>query len=205
MVTSPTHPRPHALWGRESPAAEPLAAPAAAVQALSLPALFEQHYASVARLLRRFGVSSTQLDDAAQEVFWVASRRLLDIVPGKESTFLYGVALRVALNEARKKRRAPVLFDIDELPNLVDVAPSPEEQLDQRQCRDLLDAVLERLPMELRTVFVLFELEGLPVAQIAELEEIPIGTASSRLRRARQEFAAVVKRLQAALISRGQR
>jgi RNA polymerase sigma-70 factor (ECF subfamily) len=167
--------------------------------------LFEQHYASVARLLRRFGVPETQVDDAAQEVFWVAARRLADILPGKETTFLYGVALRVALNEARRKRSSPPLLDIDEASNLVDGALSPEERLDLRQARVLLDSALERLPMELRTVFVLFELEGVPVPEIAELEAIPLGTASSRLRRARQEFAAIVKRIHASLSSRGPR
>lgn len=171
----------------------------------SLRLLFEQHYASVARLLRRFGVPETQVDDAAQEVFWVAARRLADILPGKETTFLYGVALRVALNEARRKRSSPPLLDIDEASSLIDGAPSPEERLDLRQARVLLDAALERLPMELRTVFVLFELEGVPVPEIAELEAIPLGTASSRLRRARQEFAAIVKRIHATLSSRGPR
>jgi RNA polymerase sigma-70 factor (ECF subfamily) len=55
------------------------------------------------------------------------------------------------------------------------------------------------MTLELRTVFVLFELEGLPVKDIAEIEELPIGTASSRLRRAREEFAAIAKRVRAQL------
>jgi RNA polymerase sigma-70 factor, ECF subfamily len=207
MVAAPWARRAQALWSDEPLASARSSEPEANAQAehASLRALFERHYDSVARLLRRFGVAHTQLDDAAQEVFWVAARRLTDIQPGKETTFLYGVALRVALNEARRKRAGPPLVDIDELSNLVDEAPSPEEQLGLRQARDLLDAALERLPMELRTVFVLFELEGVPVPEIAELEAIPVGTASSRLRRARQEFAAVVKRIHASLVSRGQR
>jgi RNA polymerase sigma-70 factor (ECF subfamily) len=48
-------------------------------------------------------------------------------------------------------------------------------------------------------VLVLFELEELEVKQIAELQRIPIGTAGSRLRRAREEFAAIVRRLRARL------
>jgi RNA polymerase sigma-70 factor (ECF subfamily) len=201
MGTGSSVPRAPALWSSDAPALS-AGAPTNVETPPSLRTLFEQHYGSVARLLRRFGVPTTQLDDAAQEVFWVASRRLLDILPGKETTFLYGVALRVALNEARKKRSLPTQCDIDELSDLADQAPSPEAQLDLRQSRDLLDAVLESLPMELRTVFVLFELEGLPVPEIAELEAIPVGTASSRLRRARQEFAAAIKRMHAALATR---
>lgn len=166
---------------------------------LGLRAIFEAHYASIWRLLRRLGVSPAQIDDAVQEVFWVAARRLTDIQPGREGAFLYGVALRIAASELRRGRVGMALVDIGELPALVDHRPSPEEQLADRQARGLLDDVLGRMPIDLRTVFVLFELEGLEVRQIAELEEIPVGTASSRLRRAREEFSAIAKRVRAGL------
>jgi RNA polymerase sigma-70 factor (ECF subfamily) len=172
---------------------------------LELRALFEQHYAFVWRLLRRLGVLSAELDDAAQEVFWVTARRLSDIVPGREKPFLYGVALRVAAGEARRRRSVPVAGDAEELGNLVDPEPTPEDQVVQRQARILLDLALDRLPSELRTVFVLAELEGLQVADIALLEGLPLGTASSRLRRAREEFAAIAKRLRSQLAARGVR
>jgi len=168
---------------------------------LELKSLFEGHYASVWRLLRRFGVPAAALDDAAQEVFWVAARRLSDIRPGSETAFLYGVALRVASNHLRRDRHPP--GDELELSSVADAGPSPEEAVAERQRRALLDAVLTRLPLELRTVFVLFELEGLEVRQIAELEGIPVGTASSRLRRAREEFSAIARRMRAALVARG--
>lgn len=175
--------------------------PAASVT-LELKSLFERHYASVWRLLRRFGVPAPALDDAAQEVFWVAARRLSDIRPGSETAFLYGVALRIASNHLRRERHPAATLELD-LSSLADTGPSPEEAVAERQRRAMLDAVLARLPLELRTVFVLFELEGLEVRQIAELEGIPVGTASSRLRRAREEFTASARRLRAALVARG--
>ncbi len=168
---------------------------------LELEPLFVRHYASVWRLLRRFGVPAAALDDAAQEVFWVAARRLADIRPGSETAFLYGVALRIASNLLRRDRHEAA--GELELSSLADTGPSPEEAVAERQRRALLDAALARLPLELRTVFVLFELEGLEVRQIAELEGIPVGTASSRLRRAREEFSAVARRMRAALAARG--
>ncbi|HET7544124.1 MAG TPA: RNA polymerase sigma factor [Polyangiaceae bacterium] len=169
------------------------------VPALDVRALFTTHYGSIWRLLRRLGVHSAQLDDAAQEVFWVAARRLSDIKLGSEHSFLYGIALRVAAQEWKKQRASAPLADQETLPRLTDLGPSPEEQLAQRQARELLDEVLDALPPELRTVFVLFELEGLEVREIAALEEIPLGTASSRLRRAREEFSAIAKRVRAQL------
>jgi RNA polymerase sigma-70 factor (ECF subfamily) len=166
---------------------------------MDLRALFQAHYASTWRLLRRLGVRPALLDDATQEVFWVAARRLPDIQPGRETSFLYGVALRVASSEARRQKSSLPMADVDVLARVVDLAPSPEEQLDRRRARQLLDWVLDRMPLDLRAVFVLFELEELEVREIAALEEIPVGTASSRLRRAREEFSAIAKRIRAAL------
>ncbi len=53
------------------------------------------------------------------------------------------------------------------------------------------------MPMEARSVFVLFELEELTVTEIARVLEVPIGTVSSRLRRARELFRAAALRLRA--------
>lgn len=170
-----------------------------------LKALFQNHYVRVWRLLRRFGVPPAELDDQAQEVFWVAARRFADLQPGRETAFLYGVALRVASNTVRRGKNNAHTAPTAEFEDFVDPQPSPEEQLGERQARQLLDQVLDRMPLELRTAFVLFELEGMPVSDIAELEGIPVGTASSRLRRARQEFSALSKRLQSALAARGVR
>jgi RNA polymerase sigma-70 factor (ECF subfamily) len=191
-----SRPRAQTLQADQAPARS------GAGQPCDLRTLFDRHYASVWRLLRRFGVLPAQLDDAAQEVFWVAARRMSDLQSGREMAFLYGVALRVASNEVRRRKSAPV-GDQDDLAAIVDPQPSPEECLDQRRARALLDQVLDRMPLELRTVFVLFELEGLEVREIAELEALPLGTASSRLRRAREEFSAIAKRINAALAARG--
>ncbi|HEY3256992.1 MAG TPA: sigma-70 family RNA polymerase sigma factor [Polyangiaceae bacterium] len=175
--------------------------PTSAARALDLRALFTKHYGSIWRLLRRLGVRSAQLDDTTQEVFWVAARRAGDIQAGSEHSFLYGVALRVAAQEAKKQRAAEPLADLEAVPRLIDLGPSPEEQMLHRQARELLDEVLDALPPELRAVFVLFELEGLEVREIAALQEVPLGTASSRLRRAREEFSAIAKRVRATLVT----
>jgi RNA polymerase sigma-70 factor, ECF subfamily len=173
----------------------------------NLRALFQTHYAAVWRLLRRFGVPAAQLDDAAQEVFWVAARRFADIEAGREKAFLYGVALRVASNELRRAQaNAEATCPLSELElRLSDIGPTPEESLEQRRALALLDSALDRMPLELRTVLVLFELEGLEVSKIAEIEGLPLGTASSRLRRAREEFAAIAKRMRATLAQDGGR
>lgn len=147
------------------------------------------------RSLRRLGVPAIDADDCAQQVFLVASRKLDDIVPGCERPFLFSTALRVASDARRSRsRRREVFEDVDE-PR--DSAPNPEQIAEQKSSRALLDEVLDSLPMELRAVFVLFELEELPSTEIAEMLAIPIGTVASRLRRAREEFQRIIARMKA--------
>lgn len=167
--------------------------------------LFRANYASIWRLLRRLGVPQAHLDDAAQEVFWIAARRLTDIIPGSEHAFLYGIALRIASNHQRKAKAIPDAMDIDAAWDLATDFPSPDVLLEKQRARELLDHALARLPLELRSVFVFVELEGMAVKDVAELEGIALGTAASRLRRAREEFAEAIKRLRAAWITSGGR
>jgi RNA polymerase sigma-70 factor (ECF subfamily) len=161
--------------------------------------VFAEHYPAVWRLLRRLGVEPAQIDDAAQQVFGVLARRLAAVEPGKESAYLYGVALRVASSEARRRRSSPPLLSLDALVDVTDDRPSPEAELAARRDRHLLDVALDRMPLPLRSVFVLAELEQLEVAQIAAIEGIAVGTASSRLRRAREAFSMIARRLRAEL------
>ena len=189
--------------GPPPPHEQPLDTGAPSAPAPDIKQLVDAYFAHVWRLLRRFGVRGAELDDAVQEVFRVVARRLGDIRAGSERAFLYGVALRVASNLARRETLRPPTTGLDSVPELGDGRPTPEQQLEQHQARALLDEVLEALPLELRTVFVLAELEGLQVKEIADLEAIPLGTASSRLRRAREEFSLLVKRLRAKLDRQG--
>jgi RNA polymerase sigma-70 factor (ECF subfamily) len=158
--------------------------------------LLSRNYADVWRVLRRLGLPSGSVEDAAQHVFLVASRKLDSIEAGHERSFLIGTAVRVAANMRRaaavRRERAD-----DEVASRADEAPGPEELLDEKRLRQLLDAVLDSLPDDLRTVLVLFELEELSVTEIAEVVGVPRGTAASRLRRARDAFEASAQRLKA--------
>jgi RNA polymerase sigma-70 factor (ECF subfamily) len=72
--------------------------------------------------------------------------------------------------------------------------PGPDELSDQKRARELLNRVLEDMTLELRTVFILFELEGLRSPEIAEMVGVPLGTVASRLRRAREAFRELVQK-----------
>lgn len=156
-----------------------------------LRALQEEHFEFLWRSLRRLGVPEADVDDAVQQVFLVAARRVIQ--PGAERAFLFSTALRVASHARRTLRRRRESGDA--VPEQTDGTPSPEELLDQRRARALLDDVLEELPLDVRAVFILFELEEMTVVEIATLIGIPAGTAASRLRRGRELFQQTVARM----------
>jgi RNA polymerase sigma-70 factor (ECF subfamily) len=180
-----------------------LAAPAQPVQPVRpmavtdrLSTMFHDHYDFVWRSVRRLGVAPDAVDDAAQEVFVVASRKLDAIEVGKEKAFLFGTAVRVASDTRRalqRRRQAPSAEQAEP----VDAGPALDELVEQKRARQLLDELIEQLPEDTRPVFVLFELEGLTMAEIATCLDLPAGTVASRLRRARELFAAYVARLEA--------
>jgi len=156
------------------------------------------------RCLRRMGIASGDVDDAAQQVFLVAASKLAIITPGSERAFLFSTASRIAANARRSVHRRDEAHQHLTQRGQED-SPSQEELSDQLRARALMDTVLSEMPAELREVFVLFELEELPVADVAEMLSIPLGTVGSRLRRAREDFHDRVNRMKASGVSRGQR
>jgi RNA polymerase sigma-70 factor, ECF subfamily len=159
-----------------------------------LRALLIDHHAFVWRTLRRLGVPDSDVEDASQRVFLVAHRRLAEIAPESERSFLFQTALRVAADWRRAQRRRCEDTGMA-LADVPDVAANPEEMVDQQRRRERLDQVVRSMPMELRAVFVLFELEEMTLVEIAKMSDTPLGTVASRLRRARQAFSKAVRRL----------
>jgi RNA polymerase sigma-70 factor (ECF subfamily) len=160
------------------------------------------HYASLWRLLRRLGVHESSVEDAAQQVLCVVARRIDDIASDREKTFLFGVAFRVAHTFRREQQKHRVVADEELIAELPWSGPDAAEALDDRRARALLDAILESMPLDLRSVFVLYELEEMTMAEIAQALDIPPGTVASRLRRARETFEATSRRAQARAASR---
>jgi RNA polymerase sigma-70 factor, ECF subfamily len=164
-------------------------------------AVVSSHFAFVWRSLRHLGVLESDVDDAAQQVFLIASQKLESIPDGKERAFLFGTALRVASRARRSRTRRAEVSDVD-LPEGIDGSPNPEELLDRERARALLVTILDAMDLDLRAVFILHEIEQLTAGEISAAVGIPLGTVASRLRRAREEFRARVLRMEAVERSR---
>jgi RNA polymerase sigma-70 factor (ECF subfamily) len=157
--------------------------------------LLRREFTFVWRLLRRLGVEPGAVDDEAQRVFLTAAQKLMDVEPAQERAFLAGVSLRVAANARRAQATRRDTSDLEALGRQRDPNPGPEELLEQKRLRVLLDQALDELPLEQRAVFVLAECEGLTRSEISEALGVTPGTVASRLRLAREQFARYVNRL----------
>ncbi|WP_394835942.1 sigma-70 family RNA polymerase sigma factor [Pendulispora rubella] len=180
--------------GRDADATSASSAQAQRGAPNSIQVAVEVHADFVRRSLRRLGVPDSLADDARQQVFATYARKIERIHAGAERAFLFSTLSYVAAHIRRSLARSRELSAHDVL-EVADPSPCPDQLAEQRQARAILCKVLEALPVDLRTVFVLFELEELSAPEIAELTGIPTGTVASRLRRARAEFRKAANRV----------
>lgn len=158
--------------------------------------IYREHFRFVWRTVRRLGIEGALVDDVVQEVFVVVHRRLGDF-EGRSAakTWLYGIVRRVVADHRRTLRRKP-LGTAPEAEAL-DAASSPEEgpeaSAQQAERVRLLHQLLMQLDEAKREVFILAELEGLTLAEIAEALGVNANTVASRLRAARREFEAALE------------
>lgn len=167
-------------------------------------ALVEAHFDVVWRTLRRLGLSDEDAADGAQQVFLIAGEKLEQVIPTRERSFLVGVAYRVAANARRAVTRRWASGTEDPTECLSPSGWKPADEVAEgRRLRRVLERILATMPLQLRTVFVLYELEGWSTPEIAGSLGIPLGTAASRLRKARALFEGELERVRPALDKTG--
>jgi RNA polymerase sigma-70 factor, ECF subfamily len=158
------------------------------------PDMYRSHVAFIWPCLRRMGVREADIDDLCQETFVLAHRKISTFDgSSKLRTWLFGIAMRKAAEYRRSKRvRCEQL--VDAVPE--SVAPAPQlAAIERRHARVLLDRILDGLDQDKRAVFVLYELEQLPMAEVAVMVDCPLQTAYSRLHAARGAIDAAIGRL----------
>lgn len=159
-------------------------------------AIVREHSGYVYRVLRCLGVREADVEDLCQDTFLVVYRKLPEYEPrGALRTWIYAIALRV-VSDYRKRahRRHEALME--RLPELR-VPAEQELTLERRQEWELLSKLMSTLSEEHRQVFVLYEIEALPMREIAEIVGAPLQTAYSRLQVARKQVESRLARLRA--------
>jgi RNA polymerase sigma-70 factor, ECF subfamily len=156
--------------------------------------IYDQHFDFVWRSLRAMGVDRPLIDDVVQDVFFVAFRKSARF-EGRSSmrTWLFGIAMREARMVRRAQRRRGHHEPIKE-EAIVDRGPDPGQSAEAAEALRRLWQILDQLPEDQRTVFVLAEMQELSVPEIAELVEAKLNTVYSRLRLARDAVNAALTR-----------
>lgn len=156
--------------------------------------VFESELGFVWHALRRLGVAARDLDDQTQEVFVIVHRQLGKYDPSRPlRTWLLGIVYRRASDYRRLVRHQREVYDADA--EVSDPSLGADEQLVAHQARNLLERALDAVDPDRRAVLVLHDFEGLVMPEIAAMTDVPLRTAYSRLRVAREELGAAVKRL----------
>ncbi len=165
-----------------------------ALSAQDFQRIYEAELDYVWNSLRRLGVAPAHLEDLTHDVFAVAWKKLADYDPSRPiRPWLFGIAMRLAsdFRQLAWQKREVSGDDVD----AQDAAPTSDEWVARRQAQAMVKKALDTLPMERRAVFVMHELDGIAIPEVAQALDVPLNTAYSRLRLARRDFAEAVEQL----------
>lgn len=156
--------------------------------------LVERHQRRVNGFIQNLVRHGPDAEDLVQEVFVAAFRKLdsFDAKRSQFSTWLLTIARNQCLNHLKRSSISTVVspeFDIESQ------TTQPLDEVLSGELHARLDAALGLLPLEQRTAFVLAEIQELPHAEIALIEEVEVGTIKSRVSRAKQRLREILSEL----------
>jgi RNA polymerase sigma-70 factor (ECF subfamily) len=155
-------------------------------------ALYDRYSAIVYRFLAAFGVPPEEREDACQEVFVAVFRSLAHFRgDARLSTWIYRIAARHSARAGRRRRVRSMLSTL----LLREPPPPPAADPSEKSERlRMLDELVSKLSPKKKLVLVLFEIEGLPIEEVAKVAGCPENTAWSRLHYARAELMAMARK-----------
>lgn len=160
--------------------------------------IYESWFHDVTKWIYALGVPRSDTEDLAQEIFLVVRRKLAQFDGGNLPGWLYRITQLTVRDHRRRAWFRNLVFrrqqvDMNLLPHS---AASPARSYEQSEDRRQLQALLLRMSDKRRATFVLFEIEGYSGEEIAEIQDIPLGTVWTRLHHARKEFWRLVREQQ---------
>lgn len=155
--------------------------------------IFDRYDGAVRRMLRRTLGNAVDVDDLTQETFLTAIARIDTLRdPSALSSFVLGIAVRLAKNELRKRAiRRFVGLEAPSVQQLVSVASSEPENVEgvRRVYR-----ALDTLDSSSRVLFVLRHVEGYELTELAAMLACSLATVKRRLARTERRFDSIVAR-----------
>jgi RNA polymerase sigma-70 factor (ECF subfamily) len=133
-------------------------------------------------------------EDATQEAFISAYRKLKTYRGGSFKSWLLRIVSNACYDELRRRKRQPVApliprddhgEEFDSPSWMEDQGEKPEQFLSRAELSDAIQHCLDQLDVNFRTAVVLIDLQELDYASAAEVVDVPLGTIKSRLARAR--------------------
>lgn len=158
-------------------------APPTSFEAEALP-----HLDTLYRVALRLTGDPSAAEDLVQDTMLRALRAWDSFRPGTNArAWLVTILRNQFINGWRARRRAPVVLDVDVVPEVPDLGnPDPEGRFFRELVDEEVLAAIDSLPEDFREVLVLSDLEELPYAEISAVLGIPVGTVKSRLFRGRR-------------------
>jgi RNA polymerase sigma-70 factor (ECF subfamily) len=153
--------------------------------------VFDEHAVAVGRTLRYLGVPEADVADAAQQVFLVVHRRYAEF-EGRSSlsTWIREISVRVALSHRRHERRRRE--DVVEDPPHRSIDADQDRHVERDQLRELLTSLLTTLDDNHRALIVLYDIEMMSMAEVAQVLGCPLQTAYSRRATALEKLRGVL-------------
>ena len=150
--------------------------------------LYDRHEHPCFLFIRRMLGDADAAEDVHQETWMAVARSAVDFDPQIACfrAWLFGIARRKVFDYFRRQKLVPLTSGQNDMALLVpDPGPTPLEQVQTRELAEKLVAAVEALPLEQRGAFVMFAQAGLSLEEIAQVTDVPVETAKSRLRYAR--------------------
>ena len=151
--------------------------------------LYEQYADDVLRMAYFYLADRHKAEDVCQDVFVKLYTHGKSIEPGREKAWL----LRVTVNSCRDLWRGAWLRRVVLGAPALEIIPAQDDEIEKREEKAELMRAVNKLPAAFREAVLLHYYQGLGIAEIAQMLDLPEGTISSRLSRARKKLEVLLK------------
>jgi RNA polymerase sigma-70 factor (ECF subfamily) len=185
------------MLGTKSKTAAPAIPPNTASGVPPFQAIYKQYLDFVWSSARHLGAGPDVIDDVVQDVFIVIHAKLATLQrPEALRSWIYGIVRRT-VSDYRRSRRTRDAAGARLGAEPKSSHPSPLDMAERNDDLELLESVLAELDEPKREVFLMVEILEMTVPEVVQGLDIPLNTAYSRLRLARQDFEEALARHEA--------